>query len=83
MREVVPTAAVIAVLINPTSPTADLQLKSLQATNRALGLQIHVLHASAVRDFDTVFATLIEMRGGRAVVASDGFFATHMNSLRP
>ena len=81
LREVIPTAAVVAVLINPTSPTADSQLKSLQATNRSLGLQIHVLHASAVRDFDTVFATLLERRAAGLVVASDGFFATHSEQL--
>jgi len=81
LREMVPTAAVVAVLINPTSPTADSQLRNLQAAAHALGLQLQVLHASAVRDFDTVFATLLELRAGGLVVASDGFFATHSEQL--
>jgi len=81
LREVVPTAAVVAVLINPTSPTADSQIRNLQAAAHALGLQLHVLHASAVRDFDTVFATLLELRAAGLVVASDGFFATHSEQL--
>jgi putative ABC transport system substrate-binding protein len=81
LREVIPAAAVVAVLINPTSPTADSQLRSLQATNRALGLQLHVLHASAIREFDSVFATLLELRAAGLVVTSDGFFGTHGEQL--
>jgi ABC-type uncharacterized transport system substrate-binding protein len=81
LHEAVPTAADVAVLVNPTSPTADSQLRNLQAAARALGLQLHVLHASAERDFDTVFATLLQLRAGGLVISSDGFFATHSEQL--
>ena len=81
LHELVPTTAVVAVLINPTSPTADLQLRGLQAAARALGLQLHVLHAGTERDFDTVFVTLLQLRAGGLVVASDGFFGTHGEQL--
>ena len=81
LHEVVPTAAEIAVLVNPTSPTTDSQLRNLQAAARALGLQLHVLHASTERDFDAVFVTLLQLRAGGLVVASDGFFATHSEQL--
>jgi putative ABC transport system substrate-binding protein len=54
-HELVPAATVIAVLVNPTQPTAETELKDLQAAARTLGLQLHVLDASAERDFDTVF----------------------------
>jgi putative ABC transport system substrate-binding protein len=81
LHELVPTTAVVAVLINPTSPTADSQLRGLQAAARALGLQLHVLHAGTERDFDTVFVTLLQLRAGGLVVASDGFFGTHGEQL--
>jgi putative ABC transport system substrate-binding protein len=81
LHELVPTAAVIAVLVNPTSPTADSQLRNLQAAAGVLGLQLHVLHASIVRDLDTVFVTLLQLRAGGLVVASDGFFGTHGEQL--
>jgi putative ABC transport system substrate-binding protein len=81
LHEMVPAAAVVAVLVNPTSPTADSQLRNLQAAARALGLQLHVLYASIERDFDTVFVTLLQLRAGGLVVASDGFFATHSEQL--
>jgi putative ABC transport system substrate-binding protein len=81
LHELVPTAAVVAVLVNPTSPTADSQWKDLQAAARALGLQLHVLHASTEGEFDTVFVTLLQLRAGGLVVASDTFFATHSEQL--
>ena len=81
LHEVVPSAAEIAVLVNPTSPTTDSQLRNLQAAARALGLQLHVLHASTERDLDAVFVTLLQLRAGGLVVASDGFFATHSEQL--
>jgi putative tryptophan/tyrosine transport system substrate-binding protein len=81
LHELIPGVAVVAVLINPTSPTADSQLRNLQAAARALGLQLHVLQASTERDFDTVFATLLQLRAGGLVVASDTFFATHSEQL--
>jgi putative ABC transport system substrate-binding protein len=44
-------------------------------------LQLHVLHASTERDLDTVFATLLQLRAGGLVVASDTFFAMHSEQL--
>jgi putative ABC transport system substrate-binding protein len=56
-------------------------LRNLQAAARALGLQLHVLHASTERDFDAVFVALLQLRAGGLVVSSDGFFATHSEQL--
>jgi ABC-type uncharacterized transport system substrate-binding protein len=81
LREAIPTATVVAVLLNPTSPTADSQLRNLQEAARALGLQLHVLHASTARDFDAVSASLLQLRASGLVVASDTFFATHSEQL--
>ena len=66
LHELVPTATVIALLVNPTNPNAETQSRDLQAAARTLGLQLHVLHASTERDFDTVFATLVQLRARRA-----------------
>jgi putative ABC transport system substrate-binding protein len=81
LHEVVPAAATIAILLNPTSPTATSQLRSLQAAADTRGVRLHVLHASTVPDLDRVFETLVEQRPGGLVVASDGFFATHSEQL--
>jgi putative ABC transport system substrate-binding protein len=64
LHELLPAATTLAMLVNPTTPsTAEPSSRTLQAAARALGLQLHVLHASTERDFDTVFATLVQLRG--------------------
>ena len=58
LHELVPTATTIALLVNPTnSALAEALLRDAQPAAGKLGLQLHVLHASAERDFDTVFAS--------------------------
>ena len=57
----------LRVLVNPTNPDMPRPSReTLQAAARALGLQLHVLHASTERDFDAAFATLGPTAGRRA-----------------
>jgi putative tryptophan/tyrosine transport system substrate-binding protein len=81
LHEMIPTAGLVVVLVNPTSPTAESQSRKLQVTARDRGLQLHFLQASNERDFDTVFATLPELRAAGLVFASDTMFATHGEQL--
>jgi putative ABC transport system substrate-binding protein len=81
LHEALASARVIAVLVNPTSPTTDSQSKNLQAAADALGIRLHTLHASTVQDFNTAFETLVQLRPDGLVVASDTFFATHSEPL--
>src|SRR5262249_5167145 len=75
LHQIVPTARNIAVLVNPTSPNlADAQERDFRMAARALGLQIHVLRATAEGDFETVFASLLQLRAGGLVISSDSFF---------
>jgi putative ABC transport system substrate-binding protein len=57
-------ATIVAVLVNPTSAIAEPFLRALHPAAHTLGLQLHVLDASTDRDFDTVFAALVQLRGG-------------------
>ena len=81
LRELAPTATIIALLINPTNPIGETQSRDLQAAARTLGLQLHVLQASTERDFDTVFATLIQLRVGALVISPDIFFTARSEQL--
>ena len=81
LHEVVPTAANIALLVNPTNPAAERQSRDLQAAARALGLQLHVLKASTEHDFDTTFATLARLRADGLVIAGDGLFVNRSEQL--
>src|SRR5262249_50516559 len=81
LHELVPTAA-IALLINPAAvPYAETISSQLQAAARTLGLQVHVLYANAVRDFDTVFASLAKLRAGGLVIGSDPLFNSQSEQL--
>jgi putative ABC transport system substrate-binding protein len=81
LHELVPTAVSVAVLVNPTSIIAETQSKNLQAAARALGVQLHILHASTDGDFETVFATLAQLRVAGLVIAGDVFFNDRTEQL--
>jgi putative ABC transport system substrate-binding protein len=81
LHELVPTATLIGVLVNPTGPNLAAVSRDLQAAARTLGLPIHVLHASTERDFDTVFATLVKLRAGALVIGTDTFFNSQSGRL--
>ena len=68
--------------VDPTSPlVAETQSRALQAAARTLGLKIHVLHASTERDFDTVFATLVQQRANGLVISSEALFTNRSTLL--
>jgi putative tryptophan/tyrosine transport system substrate-binding protein len=73
-HELVPTATIIAALVNPTNPNTETILRDLEAAARILGVQLHVLHASTERDLDTVFASLAQLRAGALVIGPDAIF---------
>jgi putative ABC transport system substrate-binding protein len=82
LRELVPTANVIALLVNPTSSfIAEAVSRDLRAAARTLGLQLHILNASTERDFDTVFATFVQLRASALVIAPDAMFISRSEQL--
>jgi len=82
LHELVPTATSIALLVNPTNPTnADTLSRDLQVAARTRGVELHVLHASTESDFDTVFASLRQLRANALVVGADPFFNSHAQRL--
>jgi putative ABC transport system substrate-binding protein len=80
-HKLVPTATVIAVLVNPTNPNAETVSTGLQAAARILGVQLDVLHASAEREFDAVFASLGQLRAGALVIGPDPLFIARSEQL--
>ena len=82
VHEVVPTTRNIALLVNPASPfNAERLSTDTQIAARTLGLQLYVLHASTESDFDTVFASLVQMRAGALVINNDAFFLSRIEQL--
>ena len=66
----------VALLVNPTNPIAETTTTTIQAAARTLGLQLHVLHASTERDFDSAFATLVKVGAGGLVIGGDVLFVS-------
>jgi len=79
LRALVPGAARVAVLVNPTdAATTEATLRDLEPAARAMGLQIQVLNASTSREINTAFATFVRERPDALFVNSDPF----LNSRR-
>ena len=82
LHELVPTATIVALLVNPTSTAlAETTTRELETAARTLGLELHVLHASSEREIDTAFATLVELRAGALVIGADAFFNSRSEQL--
>jgi putative tryptophan/tyrosine transport system substrate-binding protein len=81
LHELLPTATMIAALVNPNTPAAEVQSRDMQASAHALGLQIYVLQASNERDFEPAFATLVERHADALVIGNDAFFTTRSEQL--
>jgi putative ABC transport system substrate-binding protein len=81
LRELLPGATVMAALINPTNSNAATQSDDMRTAARALGLQLHVLHASSDGDFDAAFAALSQVRASAVVIGADAFFVSRSSQL--
>jgi putative ABC transport system substrate-binding protein len=82
LREMVPGAARIAVLVNPSNATvAETTLRDVQPAASAMGLQIQVLNASTIREIDAAFATFVRERPDAVFVSLDVFFNSRRAQL--
>ena len=81
LHEVVPKTAAVAFLVNPSSAQGELETREAQSAAPRLGVQIPVFRASNERDFEQVFAALVEQRLGASVVAGDVLFLTQRDLL--
>jgi putative tryptophan/tyrosine transport system substrate-binding protein len=74
LHELVPTAALMGVLLNPNNALFEFQLKDVREAARSIGQQIHILHASSERDVHTAFRSFDHMRVQALLVGADPFF---------
>ncbi len=82
LRELLPAATNIAVLINPTSRgTADLFLQDLSTAARTIGMQLHVVQVSTDAELESAFTELSKLRANALVVSPDVFFNTRSDRL--
>jgi putative ABC transport system substrate-binding protein len=75
LRELVPAATRVAVLVNPADPVrTETVTKDVRAAARDLGLQVQMIEASTVREIDAAFAGLVRERANALFVAPDSYF---------
>jgi putative ABC transport system substrate-binding protein len=81
MHELLPKARTFAVAVNPTSPTAGLQLRSLHAAAETLKVQLAILHASTEAEFEAAFEAVPRVQASGLVFTSDPYFANRSQQL--
>jgi putative ABC transport system substrate-binding protein len=81
LREVVPTATTIGLLLNPANPNSEIASKDMRAAASTLGVELDVRRASTEREIDEVFASLVQARVGALVIDPDSFFSSRIERL--
>jgi putative ABC transport system substrate-binding protein len=82
LREILPNAAIIGVLVNPNDPiTASSEANTMRSAARSVGQRIEILQAGTERDIDAAFASLVDMQAAALVVAPHALFATQAHQL--
>jgi ABC-type uncharacterized transport system substrate-binding protein len=82
LHEILPTATIIGLLVNPTSPDlAEGDAREQQAAAQTIGVQLRILHASSDHDLEHVFTTLREAGAVGLVIGTDSFFNTRKEQL--
>ncbi len=82
LHELLPTARIMALLVNPTAPMlAEPQARQVRSAAETLGLELHVLNASTESELEAAFAKVIELRASGLVIGGDAFFTSHSKQL--
>jgi putative ABC transport system substrate-binding protein len=81
LRELVPTAILIAVLFNPASPVAERQVIEVERAAQTLGQKISLFNARSEVEFDGAFAAVVERRAGALFVSGDPLFTSRRAQL--
>jgi putative tryptophan/tyrosine transport system substrate-binding protein len=76
-HELIPTATVIGLLINPGNSLAETMTAASRTAATTLGLQLNVLRASTETELDAAFSTFLQMRADVLAIGGDAFFNSH------
>ena len=81
LKEVVPKASLVAILLNPATATNPLQLKEIKAVAPALGVILLSVEVKGADDLETAFTAIRKDRAGGIIVLSDPMFGTHRRRI--
>jgi putative tryptophan/tyrosine transport system substrate-binding protein len=81
LRELVPRAAVFAILVNPNNPTVANDAQAVKAAAHSAGLDLIVVNAATERDLEAAFVTLVEKRVEGLIIGDDPFLISQRNQI--
>jgi putative ABC transport system substrate-binding protein len=81
LHQLVPTAAALGMLVNPTFPDAEQQANDVAKAASSFGQRVHVLNASIESEITGAFATLVQVRASALLVAADSFLQSHRDQI--
>jgi len=81
IREVVPSAELIAVLVNPSNPNNAEETSEAREAQALLGIKTTVLEASTSRDIDAAFAKAVELKVRALVMGPDPYFDSRLDKF--
>ena len=81
LRQLVPHAATIALLVNQNNPSAATEVLDAQEAARAIGLQMFILNASNEHESEAALTTAVQKNASAVVIAGDPLFTGHRNRL--
>ena len=81
LHEMVPGAALIGFLVNPTGPSGESETRDVQAAAEVLGQKLLVVRASTEGELESAFATLARQQAGALVIGADVFFNNRLAQL--
>jgi putative tryptophan/tyrosine transport system substrate-binding protein len=82
LREAMPAATVMALLVNPSNPALmETTAQAVRAAAVTLGLELHVINVGTEAELDAVFPALVQLRASGLVIAIDSFFTARREKL--
>jgi putative ABC transport system substrate-binding protein len=81
LRELVPTATLIGILVNPSNPNAEADTKDVETAARELGQRFYVVRANTEHNLDAAFVTLVQQGAGALLVGPDQFFTDRRDQI--
>jgi putative tryptophan/tyrosine transport system substrate-binding protein len=76
LRQLAPNATLVAMLMNPDTPTAEAEREDVQAAAQTIGQQLIVLNATSDRDIENAFATIVQRRASALLLGGSAFLSS-------
>jgi putative tryptophan/tyrosine transport system substrate-binding protein len=81
LRELVPKASAVAMLINPHSPDAAPEIRDVQVAAQANNLQLRLINASTPAEIDVAFAAIAAQRPDALLIGGDPFYLVQRQNI--